>query len=262
MTTIRSVTLIGSGNVATHLGKALKKAGLFIDCVYSRTKDNAASLARMLNSSYTDKIEEIYSKSDLYIISVSDSVIEKVARNLRDKLGRSISVVHSSGVTPSTILSSYFESYGVFYPLQTFTKNRDVDISKVPFFISSPDLSLEHRLYNLALKLSEKVFFLSDEKRKVLHVAAIFTNNFTNFLLSVTEDILKKENIPMDYIYPLITETSAKVTDGLSPSKIQTGPAKRYDQNTIDTHLEYLKNNPDYRELYLKMTDMIQEKYK
>ncbi len=262
MTTIKSVTLIGSGNVATHLGIALKKAGIFIDCVYSKTKENADALAQMLDANYTDKIKDIYSNSDLYIISVSDNAIEKVAKKLNDKLGKSLSVVHTSGVTPSTILSNYFDSYGVLYPLQTFTKNREVDIAKVPFFINSSDSSLEHRLYILALNLSPKVFFLSDEKRKVLHVAAIFTNNFTNFLLSVTEDILKQENIPMNYIYPLITETAAKVTDELSPAKIQTGPAKRHDQNTIDTHSEYLGKYPDYKELYLKITDMIQEKYK
>ncbi len=262
MVTIKSVTLIGSGNVATHLGKALKKLGVVVDCVYSKTEDNASSLARVLESSSTDEIGKICSNSDLYIISVSDNAIEKVAKDLSVELGKSISVVHTSGVTPSTILSNYFDSYGALYPLQTFTKNRDVDVSKIPLFINSPDVSLERKLYSLALRLSEKVFFLSDEKRKVLHVAAIFTNNFTNFLLSVTEDILTQENLSMDYIYPLITETAAKVTDELSPANIQTGPARRHDQNTIALHSEYLEKYPDYRELYLKITDMIQKKYK
>ncbi len=261
MTKIKSITLIGSGNVATHLGKAFKKAGAIIDCIYSRTEDNARNLGGILEAKSTNKIKDVYPNSDLYVISVSDSAIEKIAKELSDKLGKSISVVHTSGVTPSTVFLNYFDSYGVLYPLQTFTKNREVDISKVPFFINSPDVSLEHRLYHFALSLSQKVFFLSDEKRKVLHLAAIFTNNFTNFLLSATEEILKGENISIEHIYPLLAETAAKVTDEMSPFEIQTGPAKRHDKSTIDIHLDYLQKYPDYKELYMKITEMIQKKH-
>lgn len=257
---IKSITLIGAGNVAHHIGTALFNAGLKIDCIYSRKINNAQSLAEKLNTSAIDNIENIVDNSDLYLFAISDDAIENIAKQLAIQLGYTKSVAHTSGMVPSNIFSNYFNNFGVFYPLQTFTKNRKLDIRKIPFLITSNSIDLENQLYNLAENISNNVSFIDDIKRKSLHVAAIFANNFTNYLYSISENIAEKENLDFNLLYPLIEETAKKIVEGKSPEKIQTGPAIRNDTKTIESHLEYLSYNQDYKQLYEEITKLIQSK--
>jgi len=256
---IKRITLIGSGNVAHHLGIALYQSGVKIDCVYSRSIKHAKTLADKLESIAIDNIDNIIDHSDLYLFAVSDNAIEILAKKLSSQLGYTKQVAHTSGMVSSNIFKDYFNSYGVFYALQTFTKNRELDMKKIPFMITSNDPTFENQLFNLAESISNNVSFVDDSKRKVLHVAAIFANNFTNYLYSISEDILQKENLNIDLLYPLIEETSKKIIEGESPKNIQTGPAIRNDIKTINSHLDYLKYNHEYKKLYKLMTKLIQK---
>jgi predicted short-subunit dehydrogenase-like oxidoreductase (DUF2520 family) len=255
---IKRITLIGSGNVAHHLGLALYESGVKIDCVYSRTIEHAKTLADKFESIAINNIVDIIDHSDLYLFAVSDNAIEPLAKQLSEQLGYTKLVAHTSGMVSSNIFKMFFNNYGVFYALQTFTKGRDLDIKKVPFMITSNDPTFENQLFNLAESISNSVSFVDDNKRKVLHIAAVFANNFTNYMYSVSKNILQKENLNLNLLYPLIEETSKKIIEGENPAKIQTGPAIRNDIKTINSHLDYLKYNHDYKKLYKLMTKLIQ----
>lgn len=259
---IKSISLIGSGNVATHLGIALFEAGLKVDSVYSRNIDHAKLLGKILNSRFVDKIADISYDSDLYLISVNDNAVKDITKRLSDILGYNILVVHTSGMVSSEIFKADFNNYGVFYPLQTFRKKRKIDIVEVPFLITANSTDIENKLYELASRISNSVNFMSDSKRKALHVAAVFVNNFTNFMYSLSEEIVGKEKIDFDLLKPLIKETAMKVYEGEIPSQIQTGPAIRNDHNTINSHLDYLENNQVAKEIYEVITKSIVEKTK
>ena len=257
MQKIKNITIIGSGNVATHLGKYLYNAKYKIDYIYSRNIKNAKTLAKSVNADPVDDIAEVHAKSDLFLIAVSDNAIEIIAKQLNKYLGRKINVVHTSGMVSSEIFRGYFYNYGVFYPLQTFTKEREIDIKEVPFFITANNDDFEKKLFKVAKKLSSNINIISDKERKVLHVAAVFANNFTNYMYSISKDILESEKMEFDLLYPLIKETTDKVLSGYNPKKIQTGPAVRKDYNTIKQHLKYLKKYPEYKEIYKFLTEKV-----
>lgn len=259
MSSIKQITLIGSGNVAHHLGKAFKAIGVKIDCVYSRNIKNAKLLAEELESFAVDQIINLPSYSDLYLFAVNDSSIGFLAKQLSDCCGYNLNVAHTSGMESVDIFIEYFNTYGVFYPLQTFTKGRALNIRKVPIFITSNDSGFDNKLFNLATSIAEFAKFVSDSERKVLHISAVFANNFTNYLFSISKDILIKENLDFGLIFPLIQETTKKILSGENPSEIQTGPAIRKDEKTINDHLDYLQKYPEYKKLYSLMTKSIQK---
>ena len=259
MSGIKQITLIGSGNVAHHLGKAFKSAGIKIDCVYSRNIENAESLAEELESFAVDQINNLPSYSDLYLFAVNDSSIGYLAKQLSDCCGYNLNVVHTSGMESVDVFKEHFNTYGSFYPLQTFTKDRSLNIREVPFFITSNESGFENKLYDLATSIADSAKLVSDSDRKALHVSAVFANNFTNYLYSISKDILLKENLDFELIFPLIKETTRKILSGENPSDIQTGPAIRKDEKTINDHLDYLKKFPEYKKLYTLMTKSIQQ---
>jgi predicted short-subunit dehydrogenase-like oxidoreductase (DUF2520 family) len=244
------ITLIGSGNVAQHLIKAFTKSELIeIVQVFSRKKE---TLAHLLDS---DKIATDFSelkKSDLYIIAVSDNAISEVSSQLpfQNQL-----VVHTSGTAPLDALDSKNRK-GVFYPLQTFSKNKEVDFSEIPFCLEAenqPDFDI---LETVAKSISDAVFAISSEQRKALHVSAVFVNNFTNHLYQIGQEICEEHQVPFEILKPLIQETSEKIKT-LNPADAQTGPAKRNDSNTIQAHLEYLTNE-NQKNIYKILTQSIQ----
>jgi predicted short-subunit dehydrogenase-like oxidoreductase (DUF2520 family) len=145
--------------------------------------------------------------------------------------------------------------------LQTFSRDKKIDFNEIPCFITAASSKLENRLYDLASKLTDKVEFISDEQRKVLHLAAVFANNFTNHLYSISKDILLYSNLKFDYLLPLIKETTSKIAEGNSPEKCQTGPAVRNDLNTIEAHLKILDKNPEYKKIYELLTKSIIDKF-
>lgn len=249
------IVLIGAGNVGYHLGNRLYEKGLRIQQVFSRAKEKAEKLASEVNAQAITELSNITLDADLYILAVHDSAIAEVAAQLPvlDKL-----VVHTSGATPSAILYPHFQRFGIFYPLQTFSISKEVDFEQIPICVhANHDADLQD-LENLARQISPKVYRIDDEQRAILHVAAVFVNNFTNYLFQIGYDILEKENLPFDLLRPLIRETAAKVQVH-PPAEMQTGPAIRGDQATIGKHLQYLEKFPEYKSLYKLLTTSLEK---
>lgn len=251
----QKITIIGAGNLATHLALVLHEVGYEIIQVYSRTVLSAKMLATKLNTNYTISAKEITKEADLYIIALKDSVVDEVLTeiNFNNKL-----VVHCSGSLPISVLSNYSDNIGVLYPLQTFSKNREIDFSKIPIFIEGNNSRNENILLNFGKSISNKVEVLNSDKRKSLHISAVFACNFVNHMYSVADEFLASKNISFEVLKPLIVETANKVQK-LKPKHAQTGPAVRYDENIINDHLNKLEAFPEYQELYKSISKSIFE---
>lgn len=242
------VTLIGAGNLATQLGKSLKKAGVIISQVYSRTEDSARTLGELLEAEWLTDIKALRDEADIYIFSVKDSVlcelISEVCKGRGDKL-----FLHTAGSMPMSCFEGKALRYGVFYPMQTFSKTKDVDFERIPVFIEGNSIETEDVIRSLANKLTQRVIRLSSADRKYLHLAAVWACNFTNYCYTVASDILGEHGIPFDVMLPLINETTEKIQK-ISPKEAQTGPAARGDRNVMSKQLELMNGKEDLQELY------------
>lgn len=254
MSSIKKMVLIGTGNVAWHLGHALKKVGVDILQVYDRKPEKAKAFASELSATPLSDFRNIIEDADLYLLCVSDAAIAEVGAQLHYVRGI---VAHTSGSIRLDALIGN-ENVGVFYPLQTFTTGVPVDLNHVPFLCEGNSSQTESVLMALALELSTKVYAISSDQREKLHVSAVFANNFTNHLLAKAHQICEENHIPFSVLHPLILETARKVTEG-NPEESQTGPAQRGDAVTIEKHLKQLAD-PKLRELYTTLTKSIQDK--
>lgn len=255
------ITLIGSGNVATHLGKNLVDVGHEIIQVFSRNLLKAKRLADEVEAEYINSLDNLSKDAELYVIAVKDDAIGPVAAKLEMLGMQQKLVVHTSGATPMSIFEKFANSMirvGVFYPLQTFTKSRDLDFSGVPLCIDASSLDDRNLLTDLAYDISSEVYTIDDEQRACLHLAAVFVNNFTNHLYGIAAEILKSEDLDFEMLFPLIQETVDKLYAG-TPKEMQTGPAIRNDQATIARHLDHLRENPEWQEIYRILTKNIQQ---
>ncbi|MDA9554742.1 DUF2520 domain-containing protein [Pelobium sp.] len=252
------IAILGSGNVATHLSKALIKAGYPIKEVWSRHHENAIQLALEIGANSVADIQNISESIDLVIISVSDDAIETVASKIPKKKGRLI--LHTSGSTSLSILNSFSDECGVIYPLQTFSKAADIDFSQVPLFIEANTSDSLDKVSEIAHQLSENVQIADSEKRVFLHISAVFACNFTNYFYTIAQQILEKQGLSFDLLRPLIQETADKAMLNL-PSLVQTGPARRNDQLIINKHLELLSNHPDWQNIYHLISQDIVKMY-
>ena len=248
---------IGAGNLATHLSKALYDNGFNILQVYSRTEQSAKKIAEIFSSKYTTSVSEIDKTADIYIVALKDFAVDKVLAqiNFNNKL-----VVHCSGSLPLSALKRYSENFGVLYPLQTFSKERDVDFKEIPIFIESNSVINEELLLYVGSKISKSVSVLNSEKRIALHISAVFACNFVNHFYTIAADILKSKDIQFDVLKPLILETAKKVQE-IAPKMAQTGPAVRFDENIINAHLHELNDFGHYRQLYMSVSKSIFEHY-
>jgi Uncharacterized conserved protein len=246
------VVCIGSGNVATHLAKALHEAGFTITQIVSRTEENAKKLALSVNAEWTTNPAEI-KKADIYIYSVSDSALcEMISRNPRkDGLH-----VHTAGSMSLALFEESKERGGVLYPLQTFSKEKAVDFKDIPLFIEATNADDLGILRELSTRLSHKVYEACSAQRQQLHLAAVFACNFTNHLYSIAESVLQEADIPFEVLRPLIQETIDK-TATLSPREGQTGPAVRKDFNVMEKHLDKLTDHPQWQEIYRLLSESI-----
>lgn len=256
---LKQVILIGAGNVAWHLGRRLHEQGIRIAQVYSRQLDHAEALGRQLACPATDQTGQILPLDHcLYLLIVSDDAIIEMATQLAFLEGPQRVFAHTSGAVPGSVLVKHFSRSGVFYPLQTLSKDRSIDLANVPICLHADDPEIYQALYELAVRLSDHVFQIDDQARKVLHVAAVFVNNFSNYLFAVGKQILDDNGLSFDLLRPLIGETAAKITDR-DPEAMQTGPAIRNDQQTIIAHLRFLQQYPEYQNLYRMITHAIRE---
>ncbi|HEY2583004.1 MAG TPA: Rossmann-like and DUF2520 domain-containing protein [Mucilaginibacter sp.] len=247
------ITIIGSGNVATHLAAAFKNAGHRIIQVYSRDMQNAALLAYHVGAEPVDDLNSINPETDIFIISVKDDAIIPIAQTVAkyQKL-----VVHTSGATDLFALTAFTPNAGVFYPLQTLSKNKEVDFLTVPRCIEGADEKITKQLEELAQTISNNVYRADSGQRKILHLAAVFACNFPNYLYDVARELLAKHNLEFELLRPLILETAQKVQDHL-PAEVQTGPAIRNDETTMTAHVEMLNDEPELKNLYLLLSQAI-----
>lgn len=242
------IVMIGAGNLATNLAKALYRKGFRIEQVYSRTAESARMLADAVEATYTTHLQEVVADAKLYIVALKDSAFTELLPQIAArKLGALL--VHTAGSIPMSIWQGHAERYGVFYPMQTFSKQREIDFKEIPFFIEASSPEDTQLLKAIAATLSTKVYEATSEQRKSLHLAAVFTCNFTNHMYALAAELLKKYQLPFEVMLPLIDETARKVHE-LEPHAAQTGPAIRYDENVIRNHLALLADDPEMQRLY------------
>ena len=237
-----SVVFIGAGNLATNLAKALYYKGFRIVQVYSRTEESARTLAQAVEAAYTTDLSSVAADARLYIVSLKDAAFVQLLPEI--VAGKENALwVHTAGSIPMDVWAGKVNRYGVFYPMQTFSKQRTVDF---------------RTLKDIASVLSENVYEADSEQRKSLHLAAVFTCNFTNHMYALAAGLLKKYGLPFEVMLPLIDETARKVHE-LEPRLAQTGPAIRYDENVINNHLQMLSDEPGMQELYRLISESIHQ---
>lgn len=243
---IRKIVLFGAGNLATNLAFALKKEGFDILQVYNRTEAHGKKLAKKVDATYINDLSELNLQADLYIISISDSAIKSIADKIRlnDKL-----IIHTSGSMDIEILKRSSTNYGVFHSPQTFSKSKPVSFRNLHVDIEANNKQSEEILVEFAGILCHNVHVVNSEQRKIIHLAAVFAGNFTNFMYSISEDLLTKNNLSFDLMQPIIKKTSEN-SKYKNPFSRQTGPAVREDYEVIAKHIEVLAKYPDYRAIY------------
>ena len=250
---MKTAVIIGSGNVATCFAKAFVSKGISIVAVYSRNLNHAQLLADAVGGVATNNFNKLPAGADLYLIAVSDNIIESVSKQLK-VTGL---VVHTSGCTAMDALINN-KRYGVFYGLQTFNKNTSTDLSHVPFLIEASNINDEKLLWQFASNISTNVQVANTKQRQALHVAAVFVNNFSNHLFAIAKQLLEQHQLSFDLLKPIMLQTVKNAVTH-NPIDVQTGPVVRNDTDTIATHLEVLQKYPQYRQIYELLSQSIRE---
>lgn len=250
----KRIALIGAGNVAYHIAQTLIGNGFNLCQIYSRSIDSAVELSRKTGITYTTNIQAIYPDCDIYLFAVSDDAIGLLSKEIH--CNENALFIHTSGSISMDIFSECKSHYGVLYPLQTFTKKRNLDFREIPLLIEGNDEATFNTIQQIAEMLSNQVECMDSAKRQKLHLAAVMVNNFTNHLYDLAGNYLQSENIEAKLLRPLIYETAHKVMT-LSPREAQTGPAKRGDKQVLNSHRTLLHNNPEILKLYNFFSDSI-----
>jgi predicted short-subunit dehydrogenase-like oxidoreductase (DUF2520 family) len=251
---IKNISFIGSGNVASHLAIALFRNNFSIKQVFSKSFKNANSLAKKVNAQPIESLSQLSNNAELYIIAVPDDAIENIVNQFpfKDKL-----VVHTSGsVNLDSFSKKQFQHFGILYPLQTFSKKIAVDFKHIPFCLEANTSANLKVIEKITKQLSDKVYHVNSEQRKLLHLAAVFACNFSNNMYQIAFDICQQNQLNFDILKPLIVETANKIVNQ-TPLEAQTGPAKRNDVKTIEKHLALLDNQKKYQEIYRLVTENI-----
>lgn len=246
-----NIVFIGAGNVATHLALALKNIGHNIVQVFSRTLVSAKTLANNVNAEYTNELKDLTTNSDIYFYTVPDDALPLTIENVPSKKGIHI---HTAGSISMDIFTPFQYNYGVLYPLQTFSKNKNINIQEVPFLLEANNKYVKEILIDITKNLSNKFFEVNSQERQRIHLSAVFACNFTNHMFVLADKILG--DIPFEILTPLITETFSKI-QVLPPAQAQTGPAKREDYSIMKKHLQLLEDNQEYKLLYEKISKSI-----
>lgn len=255
-----NVSFIGSGNVAWHLAPALDNAGHVVKEVFSRHAQHAEALTnRLYQAEVKATLDFSTSPSRLFIVAVSDDALAEVAREVI--LPDEAILVHTSGSQPLDVLQFAAAAHtAVFYPLQTFTKTKKVELRTTPILIETLQEETLDILTDVARSISHRVQRIFPEERLALHVAAVFASNFTNHMLAISHQILQHQQLPKDLLAPLLRETFDKL-QSLAPAQAQTGPARRGDLETLDRHMAFLKDDPELAALYKIISQHILDQY-
>jgi predicted short-subunit dehydrogenase-like oxidoreductase (DUF2520 family) len=251
---ILNIAIIGTGNVATHLAYAIKDSSHKLQWIVTRNKLQAQAFARKTQTSLTNHIDEVKAV-DIVIIAIKDEALQS---DYISQLPENAIICHTSGSVPMNVLKNY-SKHGIFYPLQTFSKQKKLDFSTVPICLEANSDEVFTKLELLAKDLSDKVYKVNSEQRKALHLAAVFACNFTNLMYDISENLCQESGLDFDILRPLIHETAEKVQFH-KPSEVQTGPAARNDKKIIDAHLQLLDQHPDFQNIYKILTQEIIKK--
>ena len=253
------IVLVGAGNLATNLGLALKQAGFPILQVYSRSEGAASALAGRLGCEATVSLQDLRPDAELYITALKDSALEsRLPEILHGREERFW--VHTAGSLPLSLWERVpgVKRYGVFYPMQTFSKARRVDFRSIPILLEANAPAQMNLLREIASTLSGNVREATSRQRQAIHMAGVFACNFTNHCYAMAEKLLAAQGLPFELLQPLIDETARKVHE-LAPQEAQTGPAIRYDENVIGKHLEALSHEPEMQTLYRLLSRSIHQ---
>ena len=254
------ITFIGSGRVATHLATALAQHHQIIQ-VFSRNLSHAQTLATQLNAQAIDQFIQLNAATDLVVIAVSDQAIADLIQEITPYLPKQL-IVHTSGSTELAILTQAHARAGVFYPLQTFSFEREIKWQDTPIFVEASNAQDLELLTQLANSLSEKVYQYSSKQRQTLHLAAVFACNFSNYCYDMAKQIVDAEHVDFSLLFPLMLETANKATLN-DPKHMQTGPAVRGDQNILAMHKQLLaaSGQEELQKLYALMSEGIFQRH-
>lgn len=251
------VVILGAGRVATHLVPALLGAGHSVEQVWSRSEASARALAEPLHIAYTEELDSIVPDADVYIVSITDGALPEVAAKIVTRVGESPLFVHTAGSVGIELWKQCGAlNYGILYPLQTFSKERPVNMSEVSLFIEASDEGAFAKIELLAHGLSERVYRADSKRRARIHVAAVFACNFANAMYGVAHRLLTEDGVPFEVLLPLIDETAAKVHT-LNPHDAQTGPAVRGDEAVIQGHMQALAEHEELCAIYNQISNYI-----
>lgn len=253
---MKRIVIIGSGNLAETLARALARSGMSPVQIYARNAARAREVARLAGTEWASEPARL-ARADLYLIAVSDRAVAEVAASLPIPAGAA--VAHTAGSVPLDALPAKFARRAVFYPLQTFTRGREVDFSAVPVFLeaSSPELLAEMEAF--ARRIARNVYPADSERRAKVHLAGVFACNFANAMYAAGERIVRSAGLDFDVLRSLVAETAAKAVDASSPTDVQTGPAVRGDLSTQARHEAMLAAEPELKEIYTKISHEIWE---
>lgn len=253
MNPIKKIVFLGAGNVASNLAPFLFQKGFQILQIYSRNAESASFLAKQVNATFTNSLEEIDCFADVYFCCVKDDAITQVLPYLKNTKAL---VLHTAGSVDVSVFSGICERYGVLYPLQTFSKNKQLDLSNIPIFIEAANPQTLIDVKKIAGTISNNIYEATSSQRKILHLSAVFSCNFTNHLYAISEDLIQKAGFDFSVLTPLIDETATKIHQ-LKPHQAQTGPAVRFDENVINKHLDMLSEDQMRQQIYRLLSESI-----
>lgn len=249
---ISKVTIIGTGNIATWFTLTLSKKNIQILQIYDRDIVKSTKLATQCHANPIDKLNLLSNEADLFLFAIKDDCLATLLQDVPFKMPLAI---HTAGSLSQSIFKNYAERYGIIYPYQSINKKIEIDHLIVPLAIEGNNSETTEILFQFAQCFSSTVYKIDEQQRFAMHIAAIFGNNFTNALYSISYKILKDNNIDWNIILPLLEETCSKIKK-IEPKEAQTGPAKRGDEKIIESHCNYLKDK-EIQDIYRILSQYI-----
>lgn len=254
---MKRVVIVGSGNLAEALARAVAESDLELVQIFARNAERARAIGEMTGAGWTTDPGRLCREADIYLIAVSDKAVAQVAASL--PIPEGAAVAHTAGSVPLAALPARFARRAVFYPMQTFTKGRRVDFSVIPVFLETPSAELRGELETFARRLTRTVIWADSAQRARVHLAAVFACNFANHMYAVGERIVRDAGLDFEVLKPLVAETAAKACDARSPLDVQTGPAVRNDFVTKARHIELLADDLRLKNIYSTLSQSIWE---
>ncbi len=248
------VSIIGAGHVGTNLAFALHRKGVVVDSIWARQVSSANGLGLNEITEVCDDVTALCASSNVYVVCVPDGVLLDVLSLWKRK---DAFLVHTSGSLPLDVLAPFADVYGVLYPMQTFNKSQLLDFEAIPIFFEANEKRGEETLKDLGQTLSPHLYAMDSEKRKSLHVAAVFACNFANHVFAIAEELCEQTGVDVRILDALIEQTVKKRSLSNSSKEVQTGPAVRGDWNIIESHLDYLKDYPHWQSIYRLLSESI-----